>query len=122
MKLNIAKIASLASGALPLLTFAQIPTGPGPQTPPAPITTMAGVTGVICVAINWIFTFLIILTVVFVLVAAFKYLTSGGDPEKAKSAQHTLLYAIIAVVVAIIAKGVPSIVGSYFGVAALSGC
>ena len=65
--------------------------------------------------INWIFWLLIVLTIIFVLIAAFKYLTAGGDPEKVKSAGSTLLYAAIAVVVALIAKGLPLIVSSFIG-------
>jgi formate-dependent nitrite reductase membrane component NrfD len=67
------------------------------------------------------FTFLIVLAIVFVLVAAFKYLTAAGDPEKVKSASHTLIYAAVAVVIAILAKGVPLIIGSLFNVT-FTGC
>jgi heme/copper-type cytochrome/quinol oxidase subunit 2 len=112
---------SALSFALPVLAFAQTGTGPGAQQPPAPITSLTGVTGAICTAIGWLFTFLIILAVLFVLLAAFKYLTASGDPEKVKQAGNMLFYAVIAVVVAIIAKGVPAIIGSYFG-ATFSGC
>ena len=65
--------------------------------------------------INWLFGLLIILAVIFVLVAAFKYLTSGGDPEKVKSANHSLIYAAVAVAVAILAKGIPYLVASFLG-------
>lgn len=72
-------------------------------------------TSILCVAINWMFYILIILTIIFVLWAAFKYLTAAGDPEKVKSAGTILLYAAVAVVVAILAKGFPFIIGSIFG-------
>ena len=47
------------------------------------------------------------------LIAAYQYATSGGDPEKVGDASKRLLYAAIAVAVALIAQGVPYIVGSF---------
>lgn len=79
------------------------------------INQLTSGSGIICTAINWIFWFLIVLTIIFVLVAAFKYLTAAGDPEKVKSAGSTLLYAAIAVVIALIAKGLPLIISTFVG-------
>jgi hypothetical protein len=102
--------------ALPILVSAQIQQPP--ITAPSNITNInqiTGAAGIICTVINWIFWLLIILTIIFVLVAAYKYLTAGGDPEKVKSAGNTLLYAAIAVIVALIAKGLPLIVSTFIG-------
>lgn len=102
--------------ALPVLVSAQ---AQPPITPPSTITNvtqLAGTSGsLLCTIVNWVFYLLIVLTIIFVLVAAFKYLTAAGDPEKVKSAGSTLLYAAIAVVVALIAKGLPLIVSSFIG-------
>lgn len=109
-------LASLMTLAFPLLASAQIQQPP--VTAPTPYTNINQVTGqagLLCTIINWIFWLLIVLTIIFVLVAAFKYLTAAGDPEKVKSAGNTLLYAAIAVVVALIAKGLPLIVSSFIG-------
>lgn len=102
--------------ALPVLAMAQI-TQPPVQAPTSytNVNQITGQAGIICTIINWIFWLLIVLTIIFVLVAAFKYLTAAGDPEKVKSAGNTLLYAAIAVVVALIAKGLPMIVSSFIG-------
>jgi hypothetical protein len=99
---------------LPLTTFAQL-TGPGVSAPTGPITSIGGVQSTLCQVVNWLFYGLIIFAVIMVLVAAFKYLTAAGDPEKVKSASQTLLYAAIAVLVGIIAKGFPSLIGSFIG-------
>jgi uncharacterized membrane protein len=116
------KLALLLSFA-PLAAFAQIQQGPGAQQlPNAPIQTLTGVTGFICYGLSWAFTFLIIFTVVFVMIAAWKYLTAGGDAKKAGEANQMILYAAIAVALAIFAKGLPSIVSSFLGSGALSGC
>jgi len=65
---------------------------------------------------NWMFGILLLLAVIFIIVAAFKYLTSGGDAEKTKSARDFIIYAVIAIAVAILAKGIIALVGSFFGV------
>jgi hypothetical protein len=105
---------SIASLGLPLLASAQAqPPGPGQQG--EVLTNPGQFVVLICTAINWIFWFLLVLTVVFVLVAAYRYLTGAGNPEKIKLASNTLLYAAIAVIVALIAKGFPLLVSSFIG-------
>lgn len=60
------------------------------------------------------FGLLILLAIIFILVAAFKYLTAAGDPQKVKDASGYVIYAAIAVAVALLAKGIPALVGSFF--------
>ena len=109
------KVLSL-SGLLALLpavsAFAQTATLP---PPPPNSTTPLGLIGIMCNILGWVFVLLILLAVVFVIVAAFRYLTAAGDPEKVKKANYTLLYAAIAVAVAILAKAVPLLVSSLVG-------
>ena len=102
--------------ALPLFASAQVPAAP--ITAPNSINSInqiAGNAGIVCVIINWIFWLLIVLVIIFVLRAAFSYLTAAGDPEKVKTASHMLLYAAVAVIVALIAKGLPLIVSTFIG-------
>jgi hypothetical protein len=70
----------------------------------------------ICDVGFWIFTFLLIITVIIVLWAAYQYLTSGGDSEKVKNATKTLTWAAAAVVVALLARVFPIIVAGIVGV------
>ena len=108
--------APIIALAIPLFASAQI--SQPPVTAPDNINNIGQITGnagIFCTAINWIFWLLIVLTIIMVLVAAFKYLTAAGDPEKVKSAGATLLYAVIAVVIALLAKGLPLIVSSFIG-------
>ena len=89
-----------------------------PITAPNTINSLDQITGsagVICVIINWIFWLLIILTIIFVLYAAYLYLTSAGEPDKVKESSHVLLYAAVAVIIALMAKGVPLIVSGFIG-------
>ena len=110
--------ATIAASALPWLVAAQAP----PPVPPSPITSVGGVVGIMCTIFFWLFTFLIILAIIFVIVAAFKYLTAAGDPEKVKGANRQLIYAAVAVVVALIARGFPFIVGTFIGAGRFTGC
>jgi hypothetical protein len=116
-------VIPVASLALPLLAAAQV-TGPnGVAAPVSGINSLSEVGSELCGITNWLFYFLIILAVIFVIVAAFKYLTAAGDPEKVKAASHSLLYAAIAIVVGILAKAVPSLVGSVIGQSGIgTGC
>ena len=114
--------APVVSLALPLLAAAQVPASPI-QAPNSGINSLNSVGTSLCAITNWLFYFLILLAVIFIIVAAFKYLTAAGDPEKVKSASHELLYAAIAIVVGILAKATPSLVGSIIGQAGVTtGC
>ncbi len=90
---------------LPIIAGAQ-------ALPPPPATTIGGVINIFCGILGWAFTILFLLAVVFVLVAAFYYLTSSGEPEKIKTANKTLLYAAVAVAIALLSRGVPFIVSN----------
>ena len=117
---------AIAALILPALAFAQ--TLPEPVAPTAAavpqgqITSLQGVLQTLCTVFAWAFYFLIVIAVIFVIVAAFKYLTAAGDPEKVKSAGATLLYAAIAIGVALLARAVPLIVGSFLGANGVSSC
>ncbi|MDE2018844.1 MAG: hypothetical protein KGJ13_00680 [Patescibacteria group bacterium] len=93
------------------------------QTAPSNVLTGPGdVTNLFCGVLNWMFWGLIVLGIAMVLVAAYGYATSSGDPERAGKASKTLLYAVIAIVVGLLAQGVPFIVASFFGVNLKGAC
>jgi len=58
---------------------------------------------------NWLLTALIVLAGIFVVFAAYNYLTSGGDPEKVGKAKDTLIYAAVAVAIGLLSKIVVAI-------------
>jgi len=117
---------TVLSLALPVLASAQSLPPPQPpvqaNVPQGNITSLQSVLNTVCVVFAWAFYFLIAFAVIFVIVAAFKYLTAGGDPEKVKSAGNTLLYAAVAVGVALLARAVPLVVGSFLGAGSISSC
>ncbi|MDO8515902.1 MAG: hypothetical protein Q7S28_01480 [bacterium] len=96
---------------VPISVFAAMPLPPGGVTAPLPIVTAPGdVDLFLTTAIDWVFYFLMILAVAFILFAAYVYLTSGGEPDRVKKANHMLLYAAIAVAVGILATTIPFLV------------
>jgi uncharacterized membrane protein YidH (DUF202 family) len=115
-------VVPVASLALPLLAAAQGVAGGAPAAPTVALTSLNSVGCTLTNITNWLFYFLIILAVIFIILAAFKYLTAAGEPEKVKSASHMLLYAAIAIVVGIIAKAVPSLIGSVLGASVSVSC
>jgi len=64
-----------------------------------------GVVDLIQTITNWMFTILLVAAVVFILLAAFKYLTSGGG-EEVGVAHKMLMYAAVALAVGFLAKGI----------------
>lgn len=60
--------------------------------------------------INWVLIAVGIICVVFIIIGGIRYATSGGDPEKVKSAKNTILYALIGLVIAILANVIVQIV------------
>lgn len=51
-----------------------------------------------------------LLSVLFVVIGGFKYVTSGGSPDGVKKAKDTILYALIGLAVALLANVIVSIV------------
>jgi hypothetical protein len=63
-----------------------------------------------CVMASWVFAVAIILSIVTALLAAIKYMNSGGDPGKVKEATNMLIYTSIGIAVALIAFFFPTII------------
>ncbi|MDP2629743.1 MAG: pilin [Candidatus Harrisonbacteria bacterium] len=105
MRKIITGVLSAACMATPLLAFAvagfpdiDYNQGEG-ETPKVFIDILQSVG-------NWLFTFLLILAVIMILIAAFKYLFSGGG-EKVAEANRMLIFAAVAIAVGLLAAGIP---------------
>ena len=64
---------------------------------------------------DWAFTIFLAVAVIMIVVAAFKYLTSGGG-DGVKDAHKMLIYAVIAIIIAFLAKGFVTVVEGLVGV------
>jgi len=77
--------------------------------------------GLICflsaveVATDWIFTFLMTFVGVMIILGAFFTVTAGGSPERQKKGKDFILFAVIGMIVGLLAKAVPSLIGALLG-------
>ena len=104
--------------ALPLLSqvaFAQdIPVIDFPS--PSPIVTPIGprttgeLTQFFVTVVQWFYTIIFIVAVLFILLAAFGFITSKGSPEKVAKAKAQLLYAVIGIAIALISYSIIALV------------
>lgn len=104
-----ALLASLPLGALAIN-----------DAPPETIVSKQGAHGVLVLIKTvgeWMFGILVALAVILVLLAAFDFLFSGGDEKKVAEARDKLTYALVAVGVAILARGIILLIGVLFDTA-----
>lgn len=78
-------------------------------------TTVSGVAKWLCGIIGWMYTILIALGVVFVLVAAFMYVTSQGNMEQVEKANKALMYIAIGIAVAVVSTAIPRVIVGLLG-------
>jgi len=93
------------------------PLEPGLQAPPLEpgAAPPPGIFGVVDRAANVAFTALIIAAIIFVLVAAFQFLTGGGNPEAISGARDKLIWAAVGIAIALVSKGVAVILQTSLG-------
>lgn len=105
-----ALVAGLCFFGLIGLVVAQI------NIPGIPTIGPQNVTGVVDVVRNivkWVYIIFFIIAVLFIILAAFTYLTAGGDEEKVKKAKDQIIYATIAIVVALLAISFEAIIKNF---------
>jgi len=85
--------------------------------------TNLGTTGAMCClfstinyVVNWIFMIMMILVVILILVGAFMLITSAGDEEKVGKGRNYIVFAMIGVAVALLARALPYLIRSIMGV------
>lgn len=68
-------------------------------------TPKGGLNGVVVTAFNVVFTVLAAISVVYIVIGGIKYALSGGDSSGVKNAKETIMYAILGLVIALLAFG-----------------
>src|SRR3989344_3678358 len=106
----VVKTSLLLSGFLPTVASAEPfdPTDADPTLPTLPTAApenFAGVIGVIVTIAQWMFGLLMALSIVFILYAAFMYIIAQGNQERIDTAKKILIYAVVGLVVAVMAGG-----------------
>jgi hypothetical protein len=83
------------------------------QTSQAAVESQRDIFEVLTNIADFLFTALLIVAVIFILIAAFNFLTAQGDAEKVKSARNQILWAVVAIAIALISTGAASIIESF---------
>lgn len=84
----------------------------GPRTPTETITDVTGIYKLLSDIFTILYSLFFAVAAFFILYAAFIYLTAAGEDEKIKRAKSILVYAIIAIVVALVSLGIDNIIAS----------
>jgi len=82
------------------------------QIEPAPEVEPIGALETI---IDIVFTVLIVLAVLFLIIAGFYFVTASGNPEQIGKARNMVIWAIVGVVVALLARGIVSFIRTWIG-------
>jgi hypothetical protein len=70
---------------------------------------------IINIATNWVFAIFVVVSIIFVLLAAFQFVTGGGDTKKIEEARQKLIWATVGIVVALLAKGLVPVMRNIVG-------
>ena len=85
------------------------------------LNNTSDVVGVLANVLDAMFYVLISVSVIMFLWAAYMYVMGGDDPKNISEAKMAIFYAVIGVVIALLAKSTPCILGSVLG-ATVPGC
>jgi hypothetical protein len=64
----------------------------------------------------WLYAFAFSFAVIMLLWAGYLYLTAQDDEKQIEKAKHTIMYAVIGIIVAVLANGTPKLISSFLGV------
>lgn len=107
MKRNLLKGGLIVGSLLPILAFAQV----GGVTGVPPIEgSQVNLQTILNNIGNWALGLLVALATLFIIYAAYLYLTAAGDEEQFTKAKNVLIYAAVAIGVGLLSKAVAYIV------------
>lgn len=61
---------------------------------------------------SWVFAIFLAISVIYIILGAFQFVTGGGDPEQVSGARQKLIYAAIGIAIALLAAGFDDIIRS----------
>ena len=64
---------------------------------------------------RWFYGIFLALAVIMVIYAGFMFLTAGGDADKINKAREALMYAVVGVVIALLARSIVPIAKAFLG-------
>lgn len=112
---KIQKISLIILSFCILLPSISLAASPLASPPTGKLESAQNIADVIDKVATFLYGILLALAVIFGLIAAFGYLMSGGDPAKIGKASKQLLFAAVAIVVAIAAWGLSKLIPNILG-------
>ena len=64
---------------------------------------------------DWIFVGLLVFAAILIVFAAFQFANGGGDPAQVAAARKNIIFAVIGIIIALLSKGVVTVVRSVLG-------
>ena len=77
------------------------------------VRNIVGVRNILQNVVGWIQVFFYIVATLMIILAAWDYATHGDNEEKVKSARDKVIYALVAIAIAVIAGGVIALVRNF---------
>lgn len=108
-------VNKIIAAALILSPFAVFAQGGVTSPPGAVVTSIGDIMRIVETAVNWAFSLLLILAVLFIFYSAWIYMTAGGELEAVTRAKKNLLYAVIGIVIALLARSIIALVRNFLG-------
>jgi hypothetical protein len=98
------------------------PWGPNPADRVCPYENAAGWTCGSCCILDtiytisdWVFYIVLAFAIIFIALGAFYIMTGGGEPERVSTGRRYIMYAIIGLIVGLLARSVPAIARAIIG-------
>jgi len=79
----------------------------------SPISSPEKIIQILNNIVRYTYIIFFIVAVFFILVAAFTFLTAQADPEKIKNARSQILWAVVAIAIALLSVGASKIITSF---------
>ena len=81
-----------------------------------PINSIQGIFTILRKIVQYVYIAFFFFGILFILLAAYNFLFARGEPEKIKSARTQILWAVVAIVIALISVGAAQIIQSFINV------
>jgi len=78
-----------------------------------PIQTVDQIFNILKTIVQYAYTIFFIVAVLFILIAAFNFLTAKGDSAKVQSARDQIKWAVVAIIIALISVGAAQIINNF---------
>lgn len=78
-----------------------------------PIKTPDDIFNILANVLKYTYTIFFIIAVIFILIAAFSFLTAKGDPTAIVGARSQIVWAVVAIIIALLSVGAAQIINSF---------